>query len=63
MAQNMSLGKMSNIWEDEVNDGHFFDGMVMNFVKGTIAIDGFSMDWLPLNHHHLVTLDFTLVSR
>ena len=28
------------------------DGMVMNILWGTIAIDGFSMVLLPLNHHH-----------
>ena len=28
------------------------DGMVMNFFGGTIAINGFSMVLLPLNHHH-----------
>ena len=28
------------------------DGMIMKFFEGTIAIDGFSMVLLPLNHHH-----------
>ena len=28
------------------------DGMVMNFFEDTIAINGFSMVLLPLNHHH-----------
>ena len=38
----------------DFNDGHFFsnDAMVMFFLQGTIANDGFSMVLLPPDHHH-----------
>ena len=43
-------------WGGEIdfNNGHLFRWGGNEFFEGTIAINGFSMVLLPLNHHHLM---------
>ena len=45
--EQLTLGDRLRRWSFFYNDG-----MVMFFSQGTIAIDGFSMVFPPLDHHH-----------